>query len=170
MFDLAADEEMFMGQQRFADQDMLDFANKYSKEKAKKDFVVTNQGRINPMNDNADVDDNIQPFNIKDLMNQDEEEEEEIQEEPKEEPKEYDSDLDKQYDQNVKQINLDDLDNLDNQGGGLDDEFKDEIGEYNKAMVQDRKTDKEFQEDVIVLDKNKEDFQEKDVKTDRNRF
>lgn len=47
---------------------MLDFANKYSKEKSKKDFVVTNQGRINPMNDNADVNDLIKPINIKDLM------------------------------------------------------------------------------------------------------
>lgn len=40
IFDLIADEEMFMGKQRFADQDMLDFANKYTKEKEKKVVCV----------------------------------------------------------------------------------------------------------------------------------
>lgn len=100
IFDLIADEEMFMGQQRFADQDMLDFANKYSKEKQKKDFVVTNQGRINPINENAEVNDLIKPINLDNLMNQDEEEEEEQEpankdDENKAEQKSYDSDLDK---------------------------------------------------------------------------
>jgi hypothetical protein len=46
---------------------MLDFANKFSKEKAKNDFVVTNKGKINPMNDNADANDVIKPMDLKDL-------------------------------------------------------------------------------------------------------
>jgi len=68
IFDLIADEEMFMGKQRFADSDMLDFVNKYSKEKPKNDFVITNKGKINPMNDNADANDVIKPINLNDLF------------------------------------------------------------------------------------------------------
>jgi hypothetical protein len=46
---------------------MLDFVNKYSKEKPKKEFDITNKGKINPMNDNADANDIIKPINLKDL-------------------------------------------------------------------------------------------------------
>ena len=47
---------------------MVDFVNKYSKEKQKKDFVITNQGIVNPINDDTNMNDFIKPINLNDLM------------------------------------------------------------------------------------------------------
>lgn len=61
---MIADEEMFMGKQRFADQDMLGFTNKYSKERQKQEYVV--KGRSNPIND-LGGNEIIKPINLKDF-------------------------------------------------------------------------------------------------------
>jgi hypothetical protein len=53
---------------------MKNFVDKFSSEKSKKEFVVSNLGKINPMNDNANPNEVIKPINIKNLMGADEDE------------------------------------------------------------------------------------------------
>ncbi|CAD8057294.1 unnamed protein product [Paramecium sonneborni] len=171
IFDLVAEEEMFMGQQRFGDQDMLDIVNKYSKEKQKSDFVVTNQGKINPMNEGANANEPLSKFDLGNLMEQDEEEPEEpeIPEPPIEEPKESvksDHDDEDEFGKG-NALDLDELGDMNNKNN--DEQFDDELAEFNRQRVQDANNKKKLEEDVINLDKNKQQA-DGAKKTDRKRF